>query len=166
MTVTGVTDCAILAILRHRLHCNCTSIGGLGLRALPLLRGPVPAAPASWVASWVYSGPCSSATAGAVSGLFRRSFRGIALEICRLWLVCLGAGLGVAWGIGARGSNDSRVCKDPLRDVADSLGRPGIRPKIRPEDWVFWAWWQPQQGHFIGAPRSSFFGGRGTQHQK
>src|SRR5271155_2933903 len=26
MTVTGVTDCAILAILRHRLHCNCISI--------------------------------------------------------------------------------------------------------------------------------------------
>src|SRR5947209_4334142 len=26
MTVTGVTDCAILAILRHRLHRNYTSI--------------------------------------------------------------------------------------------------------------------------------------------
>jgi len=25
MTVTGVTDCAILAILRHRLQCNYTS---------------------------------------------------------------------------------------------------------------------------------------------
>jgi hypothetical protein len=51
---------------------------------------------------------------------------GIASEICRL-----GAGLGVAWGIGAQGSNDSRVSKDPLRDVAGSSGRPGIRLEIR-----------------------------------
>src|SRR5271156_224723 len=53
-----------------------------------------------------------------------------ASEICRLWLVCLGAGLRVAWGIGTRGSNDSRVSKDPLRDVAGSLGRPEIRAEI------------------------------------
>jgi hypothetical protein len=31
MIVTGVTNCAILAILRHRLHCNCTSIALFGL---------------------------------------------------------------------------------------------------------------------------------------
>ena len=34
MTVTGVTDCAILTILRHRLHRNYTSI------ALSRLPGP------------------------------------------------------------------------------------------------------------------------------
>jgi hypothetical protein len=37
----------------------------------------------------------------------------------------------VAWGISARGSNDSRVSKDPLRDDAGSLRRPEIRPGIK-----------------------------------
>jgi hypothetical protein len=43
-----------------------------------------------------------------------------------LWLVaCLfGCRVGGGLGIDARGSNDSRVSKDPLRDDAGSLGRP------------------------------------------
>src|SRR5271168_5151158 len=98
MTVTGVTDCAILAILRHRLHCNKTVIapqwGRLGFRALPLLRvllaapAPVPAPVSAPWAPWASWAPpeacCCGGAAGVVSGPFGRSSWGTASEICRL----------------------------------------------------------------------------------
>src|SRR5271156_6729141 len=63
MTVTGVTDCAILAIPRHRLNFNCTSIALFG----PSCPATVPAAPswvASWVSSWVALAPVQAPTQG------------------------------------------------------------------------------------------------------
>jgi hypothetical protein len=87
----------------------------LGLRAL--LRGPVPAAPSSWV-------PSSSAAAGRFWAV-QTLVPGIALEICGLWLVCLGVELEVAWGIGARGPNGSKVSKGPYETLQAYLG--GLR---------------------------------------
>ena len=79
MTVTGVTDCAILAILRHRLYCNKTSIAPqwrrLGLRALPLLLvllaapAPVPALVSAPWAPWAcWAHPPDEACCCGVSG--------------------------------------------------------------------------------------------------
>src|SRR2546423_15183379 len=84
MTVMGVTDCAILPILRHRLHCNKTAIAPqwrrLGFRALPLLRvllaAPVSTPLASW-ASWTPpEACCCGGPAGGVSGPLGRSSLG------------------------------------------------------------------------------------------
>jgi hypothetical protein len=41
MTVTGVTDYVIPAILRHHLHCNCASIAPFGLPGPATLMGVI-----------------------------------------------------------------------------------------------------------------------------
>jgi hypothetical protein len=90
MAVTGVTDYAILAILRHRLHCNCALI------ALFVL-----ASPATFVGVIACALACALGLMGTlrspvvapvvalrmfVSGPFGRSSLGTASEICRLWV--------------------------------------------------------------------------------
>ena len=90
MTVTSVTDCAILAIFRHRLHRNYTSITPSGLP------GPGVIACAS-----IYA-------AGVVSGPFGRSSRGIASQICRLCVPAAGMAVAVAVvGAGSAFANSS-----------------------------------------------------------
>jgi hypothetical protein len=91
MTVTGVTDCAILAILRsssisrNAIDKHSISVTPFGLRALPLLRVslaapapvpvPVPAPVSAPWASWAPPEACCCGAAGAVSGPFGRSSR-------------------------------------------------------------------------------------------
>jgi hypothetical protein len=85
MTVTGVTDCAILAI-RALLLFGC-----YWLRLRLYLPPGKPPAEAS----------CCGAAAGVVSGLFGRSSRGTASEICHLWVPRGGDGSG-SYCCGAR----------------------------------------------------------------
>src|SRR6266516_6263985 len=103
MTVTGVADCAILAILGTVCTTIALQLRCLGLRGLPLLRvslpapTPVPAPLSAPPASWEPPEACCS-TAGVVSGLFGRSFRGTAPEICRLWVPAAGVAVVVVGG--------------------------------------------------------------------
>jgi hypothetical protein len=122
MTVTGVTDYVIPAILRHHLHCNCASIAPFGLPGPATLMGVIGCASACacafacaciwpW-ASWAPDPPsqnkacCCGATAGVVLGLFGRLFQGIASEICCLWVPAVGVAVAViAVGAGSTLAN-------------------------------------------------------------
>jgi hypothetical protein len=114
MTVTGVTDYAILAILKHRLHyidCNCTSIAPFGLPGPATLAGVIGCGSACACTCICPPGPpahlpeacCCGGAAGVVSGLFRRSSRGTASEVCRLWIPA-------AWLAMAVAAHRGRVC--------------------------------------------------------
>jgi len=136
MIVTGVTDCAILAILRHRLHCNCTAIASqlrrLGFRALPLLRRSLAAAPVSVPVSV----PWASCTLGGVgtvfSRLFGRSSRGTASEICRLWVPAAGVAVGTGFGLANSSLTDTRSSSSSLEMMSGEVGR------CRLEGVIFW----------------------------
>src|SRR4051794_29779368 len=96
MTVTGVTDCAILAMLRHRLHCNYTSITpsrlpGPGVIACASIYACGYICPLGLLGTpWV---SCCGGVAGVVSGTFGR---GIASQICRLCVPAAGIAAAVA----------------------------------------------------------------------
>src|SRR5436305_15253303 len=99
MTVTGVTDCAILAMLRHRLHRNYTSI------TRSRLPGPGVIACASiYACGYICTlgllgtpwASCCGGAAGVVLGLFGRLSRGIASQMCRLCVPAAGLEVRVA----------------------------------------------------------------------
>src|SRR5947209_16028932 len=115
MTVTGVTDCAILAILRHRLHCNYTSIAPSRLPGPAALAGVIACA-SIYACAYIWPlgllgttrASCCGGAAGVVLGPFGRSSRGIASEICRLWVPAAGMAVAVAVvGAGSAFANSS-----------------------------------------------------------
>jgi len=103
MTVTGVTDCAILTILRHRLHRNYTSIAPSRLLGPAALAGVI-ACPSIYTCAYNWPlgllgtpwASCCGGAAGVVSGPFGHSSRVIASEICRLWVPAAGMAVAVA----------------------------------------------------------------------
>ena len=111
MTITGVTDCGILAMLRHRLHRNYTSITpsrlpGPGVIACASIYACGYICPLGLLGTpWV---SCYGGAAGVVSGPFGRSSRGIASQICRLGVPTAGMAVAVAVvGAGSAFANSS-----------------------------------------------------------
>jgi hypothetical protein len=108
MTVTGVTDCAILAILRsssisrNAIDKHPTSITPFRLPGPATLAGVIACASACACACISPLGLLGTPRSllllpphppgGGVSSPFERSSRGTAFEICRLWVLAAGGG--------------------------------------------------------------------------
>src|SRR2546423_12648222 len=106
-----MNDCHGRDYLRHssysqapfalQLYCNCTSIAPFGLPGPATLQGVIGCASACVCVCICPLGLlgtppeacCCGGGAGGVSGLFGRSSRGIASEICRLWVPAAGGQL-------------------------------------------------------------------------
>src|SRR5271168_72681 len=99
MIITGVTDCTILAILRHRLHCNTAIVPQLRRLGFRGVIGCASACACACACIWPPGPPGQPSEAcccGRFSGLFGRSSRGTASEICRLWVPAAGMAVAVA----------------------------------------------------------------------